>query len=392
MGAYFGTINGIDAPERFGNSSITHLYPGQSKITLNYKSVEAGVSTENLWWGPGIKNAIMLSNSAPGFLHWTFNSAKPVKTIIGSFEWQIIGGNLKQSGFMPDDVSKLVYGSNLYSPKPNVTRYISAYTINWQPKWLKGLYLGATSYDYMDKDSIYNNKNIVKRLFPVVTGSSAKANDISNATNGDGQDFAYAFNIRQLLPLYQAEIYFEWARNDRSGSLNDFIQEPNHSAAYTLGGRKLFGLSNNAYLQIKAEMTSLQRSPTYLLRDEPTWYEHLQSPRDGYTNSGRYIGAGIGPGSTSFIFDVSYLKNLNSFGFTLERQLHNNDLYYSAFAGTGIYNAHWVDISSTFYSNIKLKRYLLSAEVTPVYSLNYEYKNGNTFNLHARLNITYYFD
>ena len=392
MNAYFGTINGIDAPERFGNNAIKHLYPGQSKITLNYKSVEAGVSTENIWWGPGIKNSIMMSNSAPGFLHWTFNSAKPVKTIIGSFEWQIIGGNLKQSGFAPDDITKLVYGGNLYSPKPKVTRYLSAYTINWQPKWLKGLYLGVTSYDYLDKDSIYNKKSFVRRIFPVIIGSSSKANDITNATNGDGQDFAYAFNIRQLLPLYKAEIYFEWARNDRSGGINDFIQEPGHSAAYTLGGRKLFDLNNSAYLQIKAEMTSLQRSPTYLLRDEPSWYEHLQSPRDGYTNNGRYIGAGIGPGSNSFMLDVSYLKNLNSFGVTLERQLHNNDLYYSAYAGTGTFNLHWVDISSTFYSNIKLNNYLLSAEITPVYSLNYQYKSSESFNLHARLNVTYYFN
>jgi len=392
MGAYFGTINGIDAPERFGNKSIKHLYPGQSKVTLNYKGVEAGASTENLWWGPGIKNSIMMSNSAPGFLHWTFNSAKPLKTIIGSFEWQLIGGNLKQSGFTPDDVSKLIYGSNLYSPKPKVTRYVSAYTINWQPKWLKGLYLGVSSYTYMDKDSMYNKKSIGRKLFPVITGSSLAANDVNNATKGDGQDFAYAFNIRQLLPLYQAEIYFEWARNDRSANANDFIQDPGHSSAYTLGGRKLFELGNEAYLQLKTEITSLQRSPSFLVRDEPTWYEHLLSPRDGYTNNGRYIGAGIGPAGNSFVLDISYLKKMNSYGVTLERQLHNDDLYYNAFAGTGIYNLHWVDLSSTFYSNVKLKRYLFSAEISPVYSLNYEYKNGDSFNLHARLNVTYYFN
>ncbi|WP_432327229.1 hypothetical protein ACRQ5D_27175 [Mucilaginibacter sp. P25] len=267
MGAYFGQINGIDAPERFGTSSLKHLYPGQSKITLTYKSIEAGVSTENLWWGPGIRNSIMMSNSAPGFFHWTFNSTKPVKTLVGSFEWQIIGGNLKQSGFAPDDVSKLIYGSNLYSPKPKVTRYISAYSVNWQPKWLKGLYLGLSAYDYLDKDSLYHNKNIIRKVIPVITGSSLKANDINNGQNGDQQDFAYALNIRQLLPLYKAEIYFEWARNDRTGSISDFLQEPEHSSAYTFGGRKLFELSRGGFIQIKSEITQLQRAPTYLLRD-----------------------------------------------------------------------------------------------------------------------------
>ncbi|GAA3994872.1 capsule assembly Wzi family protein [Mucilaginibacter dorajii] len=392
LAAYFNTIYGIDAPERFGNKAITHLYPGQSKITLNYHSIEAGVSTENLWWGPGIKNAIMMSNSAPGFFHWTFNSSRPVKTIVGSFEWQIIGGNLKQSGYAPDEVSKLIYAGDLYSPKPTVSRYISAYTVNWQPKWLKGFYLGVSSYDYLDKDSTYHSKSFIRKTIPVITGSSAKANDVNNGDKGDGQDFAYAFNIRQLLPLYKAEIYFEWARNDRWGNINDLIEEPEHSAAYTFGGRKLFELSKGGFIQIKSEITQLQRAATYLLRDEPSWYIHGASPRDGYTNQGRYIGAGIGPGSSSFILDLSYLKNYNAYGFTFERQLHNNDLYYSAFAGTGNYNTHWVDLSGTFYGNIRFKNYLVSADVTPVYSLNYEYKNGSSYNLHARLNFTYYFN
>lgn len=393
LNAYYFNINSIDAPERFGNKSLQHLYPGQSKITVNFKNIEAGVSTENIWWGPGVQNSIMMSNSAPGFLHWTFGSVKPIKTIIGSFEWQIIGGNLKQSGYFPIDTSKIRNSQGLsYMSKPKVTRYISAYTVNWQPKWLKGLYLGITGYDYMDKDSLYDKRNIIRKLFPVITGSSLKANDASNSTGGDNQDFAFSFNIRQLLPLYNAEIYFEWARNDRTGSINDFLQEPAHSAAITLGGRKLFGLSKDSYIQIKAELTQLQRSETYLLRDEPTWYTHLTSPRDGYTNEGRYVGAGIGPGSNSFMFDISYLKGMNSYGLTLERQLHNNDLYYSAFSGTGNSNSHWVDINSTFYTNIKLKKYLISGELTPVYSLNYQYNHGNGYNLHGRLSLTYYFD
>jgi hypothetical protein len=245
----------------------------------------------------------------------------------------------------------------------------------------------------LDKDSLYHNKNIFRKLFPVITGSSIKANDASNSTGGDRQDFAFALNVRQLLPLYNAELYFEWARNDRTGSINDFLQEPGHSVAITLGGRKLFELSKDRYIQIKAELTQLQWSPTFLLRDEPTWYTHIISPRDGYTNEGRYIGAGIGPGGNSFMFDISYLKGMNSYGLTLERQLHNNDLYYSAFSGTtGNFNSHWVDINSTFYTNIKLNKYLISAEVTPVYSLNYQYNHGNSFNLHARLNLTYYFE
>lgn len=392
LSAYFNTVNSIDAPERFGNGSITKLYPGQSKITISLNGIEAGVSTENLWWGPGVQNAIMMSNSAPGFLHWTINSFNPLKTKIGSFEWQIIGGNLEQSGYLPTDTGKLVYAKGLYSAKPKVTRYISAFTFNWQPKWIEGLFLGFTEYDYLNKDSSYNSRSLIRRIIPVITGSSNKANAVTSSSSGDGQDFAFSVNVRQILPKYNAEIYFEWARNDRVGGLNDFLLEPEHSSAYTVGGRRLFEISKDQFLQIKMELTHLQNPPTYLLRDEPSWYVHITAPRDGYTNDGRYVGAGIGPGSNSLMGDISFLKGQNSFGISIERWVHNNDLYYNAFAGTNVYTQHWVDLSNTFYANIRVNNYTISAELTPVYSLNYEYKSGDSFNLHARINLTYYFN
>lgn len=390
--AYFETINGIDAPERFGNGALNKLYPGQSKITLNFGKLEAGISTENIWWGPGVRNSIMMSNSAPGFLHWTINSSSPVKTAIGSFEWQIIGGYLKQSGYLPTDTSKLLSANNLFSPKPRVTRYVSAFTFNWHPKWIDGFFLGFTEYDYLNIDSTYRRKSIFGRIIPVVVGSSNKANTITTTSNGDGQDFAFAVNVRQVLPAYKAEIYFEWARNDHSGGLNDFLQEPEHSSAYTFGGRRLFQLNNNQLLQVEVEATHLQNQPTYLLRQEPTWYVHLFDPRDGYTNDGRYVGAGIGPGGNSLLLNVSLLSGKNSYGLMLERLVHNNDLYYNAFSGTGIYNRHWVDLSNTFYANFKWSNYLVSFELTPVYTLNYEYEEGSSFNLQTELNLTYYFN
>jgi len=391
MSAYFYMINGIDAPERFGNGSITHLYPGQSKIALNFHNIEAGVSTENMWWGPGTQNAIMMSNSAPGFLHWTINSAAPIRTPLGGLEWQLIGGNLKQSGYLPADTGKLLYAHGMLVSKPKVTRYISAFTINWQPKWIKGFYLGFTGYDYMNKDSAYHKTGLLSRLFPAIR-PPARSNAITDSIRGDGQDFAYAFNVRQVFSELHAEIYFEWARNDRTAGFNDFLQEPEQANGYTVGGRRLFELKKEMFLQVKFELTHLQDPPNYLLRQEPSWYVHLTPPADGYTNDGRYIGAGIGPGSNSLMWDIGLLKGQNSYGVTFERWVHNNDLYYQAFAGTGIFGRHWVDFATTFYANWKLGNYVISGELTPVYTLNYQYQPGNSYNLHARFALTYYFN
>ena len=391
--SYFFLINGIDAPERFGSNALSYAGLGQSKLTLIYKNMELGVSTENLWWGPGTYNSIMMSNSAPGFLHWTFNSSKPMNNILGTFEWQLIGGKLKQSGYLPFDLTKSNYDLNLYKPKPFVNRYLSGFTANWHPKWINGFFIGISGYDYLNIDSSYIARGLVKKIIPVFSPSAPMQNSLE--VGGDGQDFAYAINIRQLFSSYHAEIYFEYARNDAAGSVTDFILQPEHSTAYTIGSSRYFEINKNQFIKVNFELTHLQSSDTFLLRDEPTWYVHSgYKPQDGYTNLGRYIGAGIGPGSNSLIFDISYFYKINSFGLKFERFVHNNDLFYTAYSKTIDNNdTEWVDVSSTIYTNIKLDKFLISAEFAPIFTYNYEYQNSiNIHNNHARINLTYFFD
>ena len=91
--------NKIDMPERFGNSNHNKTTFGQSSVRLNWKNISLGISSENIWWGPSIRNSIMMSNHAQGFNHITFNSIEPFETKIGNFEWQFITGRLESSGF-----------------------------------------------------------------------------------------------------------------------------------------------------------------------------------------------------------------------------------------------------------------------------------------------------
>jgi len=64
---YYTYHNLIDNPERYGNGAYSKAFWGQSNIMLTLGAVSMGLSNENLWWGPGIKNAIILSDNAPGF-------------------------------------------------------------------------------------------------------------------------------------------------------------------------------------------------------------------------------------------------------------------------------------------------------------------------------------
>jgi hypothetical protein len=399
---YFASVlNGIDAPEQFGVSSIKKIYAGQSGIKLNFLKMQFGVSTENLWWGPGIRNSIMMSNSAPGFLHWTFNSKQPIKTAIGSFEWQLIGGTLKQSGILPSDTNRYYGGARIYNPKPIDTRYISGISVTWHPKWISGMFLGINRSTYMYSSAHKNAKGFILKYVPVIQGLFASGQQ----SGSDQQDQLFSVFFRQVLPKDKAEFYFEWARNDHAASLRDLLLEPEHSRAYTVGFTKSFDLKKNKLLQISSELTQLQIPPTYVIRQEPTWYVHQVA--DGYTNEGRYLGAGIGPGSNTQSLDISIINNTKKVGILFERYVHNNDFYYQAFTFANNYYGHWVDISTTFHANWNYKNLLINAEMAVIRSMNYEwwhvqvvpinaqadiYKgNNDVLNLHASINLTYLF-
>ena len=102
-GVYWNTpittyYNNIDLPDRFNDGSYTKFSLGQSSVRLTFGPISGGFSNENLWWGPGVQSSLLMSNNASGFRHLTLNTVRPVKTYIGSFEAQIVGGRLEQSG------------------------------------------------------------------------------------------------------------------------------------------------------------------------------------------------------------------------------------------------------------------------------------------------------
>jgi len=77
---YYRTLNLIDMPERFGTGSYQKMTWGQSSIRFTFGAVSFGISNENLWWGPGIRNTLIMTNNAPGFKHLTFNTVRRVAT------------------------------------------------------------------------------------------------------------------------------------------------------------------------------------------------------------------------------------------------------------------------------------------------------------------------
>lgn len=390
---YYDFYNKIDLPVRFGSKEYSRAYWGQSSIRLNYKGMSFGVSTENLWWGPGMRNSLLMSNTAPGFKHLTLNTTKPIKTAIGSFEGQLIAGRLEGSGFGPLEPDKIYMGSNLYVSKPNDWRYLSGVVLTWQPKWVSGLFLGFTkSSQSYSKDL----KGFSDYLPFFSSNKTVTADESINKRDERGSLF-----LRWLWPEEKAEMYFEYGHNNYSG---DFLLEPATARAYIFGLRKLlpFNRSRNENILLGIEVTQMGDPSLKNVLKASGWYNSVGIPH-GYTNRGEVLGAGIGPGGNMQSVEVSWISGLKHLGLQLERYVHNTDFYYYAYIDSKDFRRNWTDFSLAANGEWNYKNFIFNAKLQAIQSLNYQWyliqqpgekymvPGKDVFNLQLQAGLTYRF-
>ena len=374
--------SGTDQPERFGDSEIASANLGQSYIQLKAWKIAFKLSNENLWWGPGNRNSLVMSNHSVGFKHVSLNSNVPIKTPIGNIEFQFIGGELENSDY---DIT----GSRTEN------RYLAASLIVYQPKWIPGLFFGLTrSFQAYRKD--------VKSLgeyIPFLTPYQK-----INTNDGDPipRDQLSSIYTRWLFPETHAEVYFEFGANDNAIDFRDFLGSPEHSRSYIFGLRKLVPLiKENQFISVSGEITQLSQTVDRIVRSAGAWYYHGEVLQ-GYTHKGQVLGAGTGSGGDLQSLEVSWLKNFKSLGLRFERYVHENDYYEVAI---GDYNGHsrrWVDFSFAALGRWNFKHFLLNAELNYIKSLNYQWVEKtasddffpvgeNRNNFHGKLGLSYCF-
>lgn len=392
--SYYVWLNNSDIPLQFGNKNYAKLLPGQSSIRYNTRQWSFGISTENMWWGPGYYNSLIMSNNAPGFLHATINTLKPVHTPIGSFEGQFIGGKLDGSNVLPEGIYNTYDGTFLYQPKKDEWRYMTGLVITWQPKWIKHLFLGISKASYLYHSDIHSPLDILPLQGFFGTRLTRSEKDGLKSSLG-------SLFFRYLLPSQQAEFYMEYGRADRSLMPWGVFQDPQYRRGYVTGLKKLFDSKNNSHIQLLVELAQLQVPTGELTNDPHSWYTSV-GPRQGYTQMGRVIGAGIGPGSNSQTLEISWVKGYKKLGIQLDRVVRNNDFYYYAFQYIPTWTLHWVDLATTFKADWDYKQFLLSARLGIARSNNYlwqllhyegdTFKTGyNVLNVNAKISVSYRF-
>ncbi|WP_374951393.1 capsule assembly Wzi family protein [Mucilaginibacter sp.] len=395
--SYYGYYNYIDQPERFGTGAYSKAFLGQSSIRLNFGAASIGLSNENIWWGPGIRNSLILSNNAPGFKHITINTTRPINIYIGKFEGQIIAGKLENSNYSLLSSSTLSTGTDLLFPKRNEWRYFAGFNLNYHPKWISGLTLGLTRTFNAYHSDISGIGGYIPFFVPYQKQTIA---------NGDPfpRDQYTSLYARWLFTKAQAEIYFEYGLNDNSYNFRDFIGSPDHSRAYILGIRKMmpFGEAIDQRILLSAEMTQLSQSPDRLVREAGGWYIH-NGVNQGHTNLGQVLGAGTGSGGNLQSIDLSWVSGFKKLGIGFERYEHDVDFYRTAFSDINGNSRKWVDIAIALQGEWNFKNLIFNANLQGIKSYNYEWTlknydpskyyipNNDVFNFHGELGVTYRF-
>lgn len=294
-------IPGMDWPQRIATGSVASLEPGQSFVRVDAYGVGAGVSTENLWMGPGISNSILMSNTAPGFPHIFIGTSEAVDIYIGNLEVQGVWGRLDESAFFDDN-------------EANDDRLYTAALLTFEPAILPGLYLGATRV-------FQQNPELSSDPFPFFQS-------VFQPGDADEADQMLALYARWVLPESGFETFLEWARTDANADFHGLLTEAEHSVAYVAGFQKVVERERD-WLRFYGEVANLNpRLPAFRHMAGGYWYQH-STVRQGYTNRGQLLGASIGRGSDSQLLGADFLSSWGLGGLYIERVRRAVDTFYS---------------------------------------------------------------
>jgi hypothetical protein len=303
----------IDLPYRFGPESISRVFPGQSSITITAGPVEAGAATENEWWGPALRNPIVLGDNAPGFPHAFIRTNGELTGPLGIFEARFILGGLRESDYFDDDFT-------------NDVRSISALAATWRPTLKSRVTLGVTRAVIAPASGYSDVPGAFFDVFRNVGHPDARL--LSDSTFIPAPDQIFSLFMRWVIPRFGLESYVEWARTDLPISVHDFLEQPNHSRGYTAGLQwTRVDSAAHSRFRVMGEITNIEQSSTFRFRPMGSYYTSRSVPQ-GFTNEGQVLGAGIGPGSSGSYFAADYFRGAWQLGASLGRTRFNNDAFF----------------------------------------------------------------
>ena len=203
-------------------------------MRVDYRGAAIGISTEDIFWGPGIRQALLFDANAAGFPHMFLGTSHAIATPVGRFYAQLLYGRLEESRWAPPNGSSSRFGAGgiaVWMP-PSQPIEIGVARFYHQP-WPKSLTLRDLTVPF---GSLFNDRE--------VQGVGVPENQLLSV-------FA---TIR--VPASGFELFGEFGKNDRNADLRDVLAEPEHNSAWMLGMFKVIGPSSlaNGFWTVRIEV------------------------------------------------------------------------------------------------------------------------------------------
>lgn len=339
----------VDMPTRFGDEPRAAFGPGQTSVTAAAGPVRFGWARDDQWWGPGVRNAIVMSNNAPGIPRIFIRTGPPISTPIGDLELLWSAGVVQESAQF-DTISN------------NGQRYVSGFAMTYRPAGEPGLTLGASRSVIGRMRSFHDfPQGMISPFVP---------------KQGKSEQVASVFG-RWIFPSAGFEAYAEWARYRLTSSLRDFLISPNHTQGYTVGVQwaRPVNADTSGILRLHTEITYLEQSTTTRHRPTGSFYTSNDLPQ-GYTQRGQIIGAATGPGSSSQWIAGDYLADSWQLGLFAGRIRWDNDAYYLTQEPFPL--DHDVSIFGGLRGVARLGPAWLELEYTRTHRYNFMFQNQST--------------
>lgn len=358
-----------------------NILGGQSMLRLkagNLFGITAG--TQQLWWGPAVFNSLMMSNNAPGFPHIAFHTLKPLSLPIGTIEFQLIGGYLKNKSAWP---MENFGGLSIDRVLPNnvaVKRYFSGFNFAFQPIFMPGFTIGINrmfQYYVSDRSKM---GNFIQTYMPVLTSVFKNKAGGNNGLDEDARNRDQLVNIfaRYLFKEHHLEVYGEFGWNDHKYNLRDLASNPDHAAAYNIGLRKVVPVKTKQFYTLEAEVTQMAPTNSDIARGSGNWYVH-SGVREGYTHYGQIIGGGVTPGDNTATLKFSRTTAKFKQSILIERYQHDPQ-----------FNAiKWTDWCMGVRHMQHLQSFTVAGGLDVVNRKNVNHQHGKAINLQPSLKLMY---
>lgn len=364
---WHSNIISADLPLRFGNRRLTRIDPGETTLELARGHVAGGLTSSSQWWGPGIWNALLMSNNAAGIPRLYLRSAHPIVTRLGHIEGQWMLGVLTESPFFDYDVR-------------NDLRSLSSAVVTLRAAADSGLTIGAAR-------SVYASA----RRFGRIPGHFADVfidwhRQSLHAPSERASDQLTSFFARWAFPEAGMATHVEWVKLRVPKSGRELLVDPHLSQGYTLGLEWARRFDPLTTLRVQAEVTMLEQTPEALNAIIPEFYASYSVPQ-GYTQQGQVIGAAIGPASSSQNTGITLFHGRSMVGLQLGRIRWEETAYYHSAVGFSN-KVHDVSLAAVLNARHDTRRLAVDVAVARMVRMNYLFQTADPYEFKKGFDVT----